>query len=160
MASVIVFPESHRARNARHQFQQQKIGESRRKTKCRFRRLFFRQWVFRLWRVWNRPSGSREPQGNYMSVHPAVFSPSGVLAAACSPRLPFFEFEFLCTCSSVFPFFFNWRHKLKFEKPWLGCCTFSVHQFIRSTTNSHVIIVYIILSIPSTSQITWSCVIG
>ena len=70
-------------------------------------------------------------------------SPLGFFAAADSPHLPFFEFEFLCDVFFRFPIFFSigitsWNLKNQ------GCCTFSVHQYIKSTTNSHVIIVYIL----------------
>ena len=99
-----------------------------------------------------------EPQGNYIISASCGVSPSGVFAATDSPRLPFFEIEFLYDVLFRFPIFFNWRHKLKFENPRLLYAF--VHQYIKSTTNSHVIIVYIILSMPSTSQFTCSCVTG
>ena len=41
MASVIVFPESHRARNARHQFQQTKNWREQKKDKVPIRAIIF-----------------------------------------------------------------------------------------------------------------------
>ena len=85
-------------------------------------------------------------------------SPLGFFAAADSPHLPFFEFEFLCDVFFRFPIFFSigitsWNLKNQ------GCCTFSVHQYIKSTTNSHIIIVYILTTTTTNILINYKSIL-
>ena len=167
ITSVIIFPESHRARNTRHQFQQTKNWREQKKfwnwAKCRLGQLFFRERVFRLWGVWNRPSGSRKSiSWASRKLHHQCILRCFAFGRLRRHRFP--PFTLLLNgiplwCVLPFSHFFwigvtNWNLKTQ------GCCTFFVHQYIKSTTNSHVIIVYIILSMPSTSQFTCSFVIG
>ena len=51
------------------------------------------------------------------SVHPAVFRLQASSPPHVPPVCPSLNLNSFVTCSSVFPFFLNWRHKLKFEKP-------------------------------------------
>ena len=126
LSSVIVFPEGHRARNARHQFQQTKNWREQKKfwnwTKCRFGQLFFREWVFRLWGVWNRPSGSRESiSWASRKLHRQCMLRCFAFGHLCHHRFPPFALLWnripLWCVLSFSHFFFNWRHKLKFENP-------------------------------------------
>ena len=48
-----------------------------------------------------------EPQGNYIVSACCGVSPSGIFATTDSPRLPFFEIEFLCDVFFRFPIFFQ-----------------------------------------------------
>ena len=48
-----------------------------------------------------------EPQGNYIVSACCGVSPSGIFATTDSPRLPFFEIEFLCDVFFRFPIFFS-----------------------------------------------------
>ena len=50
------------------------------------------------------------------SEHPAVFRLRASSPPHVPPVCPSLNLNSFVTCFSVFPFFLNWRHKLKFEK--------------------------------------------
>ena len=125
LGSIIVFPERHRAKNARHQFQQTKNWREQKKfwnwTKCLIGRLFFREQVFRLWGVWNRPSGSRESiSWASRKLHRQCILRCFAferLRRTDSPRSPLFEIEVLYDVFFRLPIFFELASQVEILKP-------------------------------------------